>query len=226
MFLKGLFFTPLRKEQKNMKTSKKYWKIIIHCLFVCICLVSFLYTQGTDVQAASKKSQAVKAYKKFLSKSSIKWNDHKSIPAGKCQFALVYIDKDSVPELFVDGSSAGAQAYGHLDGAYKLYTFRNGKVKKVCDIVDMFSYYKKTGIFCTGTMLHGEYISYRKLSGASEHLKLRTERIYSITYYDAKDNKLTKAQFNSRLKKLVGKKQKSIPKCRLNTAKNRKSILK
>ncbi len=202
-----------------MKISRK---TMVRCLFMCMFLIAFMSTQRINAEAASKKSQAIKAYKKFLSKKTINWNNgKKKVQSSKCKFGLVYIDKDSVPELFVDASGAGTQ---HIDGAYQLYTFRKGKVRLVCNITDMFSYYKKTGIFLTGTMLHGEYISYRKLTGASERLKLRTETVYSTQYFDAKNNKLTKAQFDLKLKKLVKKKKASIPKCYSNSAKNRKKL--
>lgn len=206
---------------QNLKTRLN--KMIPRCLLLFAVLASLMCIQTTDVKAASPKSQALKAYKKFLSQKTINWGSGKKLPSDKCSFALVYIDNNSVPELFVDGSSAGVQ---HIDGGYMLYTVKKGKVKKICKIVDMFSYYKKTGVFVTGTLLQGEYIAYRKLKGSSGNIKLRTEEYYTKKYYNGKDKEISKSRFESQLKKLVGKKKKSIPKCRKNTTANRKKYLK
>lgn len=207
-----------------MRDSKAcFRKMFIRCLFLFMTAALLVCAQGMNAEAASPKTKAVKAYKKFLSQKTIKWDDENKVKTSKCKFGLIYIDNNSVPELFVDGSSAGVN---HIMGGYKLYTYKNGKVKAVCNITDTFSYYKKTGIFVTGTFLYGEYHAYRKLSGSSEKLLLRTETLYETKYFDSKEKELTKAQFNKKLKKLVGKKKVSIPKCYKNTAKNRKKYLK
>ena len=42
-----------------MKISRK---TVVRCLFMCMFLIAFMSTQRINAEAASKKSQAIKAY--------------------------------------------------------------------------------------------------------------------------------------------------------------------
>lgn len=198
------------------------------------------------VDAASQKSKAIKAYKQFLSKSSITWTEgYTNVAASDCKFALVYIDKDSVPELVLK-----TDAVSHAEGYYQLYTYKNGKVKRLAYLKDGFSYFKKKGVFRTtyGPMMGEQSFEYYKMSKNSYSYvggwikscwvngEWREDGTYEYNYYkalnkvkdcnNARTKEISKKQFQKELKKLVKSTKESKPKFYSNTAKNRKKHLK
>lgn len=202
---------------------KRTSKIFVRCCILFAVLTFALFAGNTRVQAASTKTKALKAYSKLLSQKNLKWSNKLNVKSSKCKFALIYVDNNSVPELFVDASGAGTN---HVSGFYKLYTYRDGKVKDVCTMRDAFGYYKKKGVFVTATLLHGEYITYHKLSSGKSSVKLRSETYYSTSYYNGSGKKISKSSFNKTLKSLVGSTKKIAPVCRKNTKTNRTKYLK
>ncbi len=136
-------------------------------------LASAFFTQSVSSNAASQKTKALKEYNRLLSQKKLRWSSRLKVKSSKLNFSLIYIDKDSVPELFIDGTSAGTT---HVSGAYKLYTYRNGKLYDVGTYRDSFGYYKKKGVFVSKTYLHGEYETYHKLSKGADVIKLRSEK--------------------------------------------------
>lgn len=222
---------------------KNFEKIIMGILLLsCICIL------GQPVQAATQKSKALKAYKTFLSKNTVTWHSYspKEINLKKCKFALAYIDKDSIPELIL--YSAG-NANSHADGYYELYTFKNGKVKFVTNLMDGFSCYKKKGIFCAvheGTGGYARY--YYKLSqgkavykflSVSEkkaNMDLNGDGRIGVYYdkvtkartplYESATVRVSKTAFNRDLKKIVGNAKNKTVKYYSNTRANRAKRLK
>ena len=76
-----------------MLKRKKEW-------FILLCVLAvFLAVPCVKTEAAPAKKKAVKAYKEFLAKEKISWDENWEVPADECKFAIVYIDKDDVPEL-------------------------------------------------------------------------------------------------------------------------------
>lgn len=222
---------------------KKYRK---WSLFLVITVLVMSCFSIKHVEAASQKSKAIKAYKQFLSKSSITWTeDYTDVPSSDCKFALVYIDKDSVPELVLkcDGVS-------HAEGYYRLYTYKNGKVKELAWLKDSFSYFKKKGVFRTtyGPMMGEQSFEYYKMSKSSYSYvggwikswwvngEWRENGPYEYHYYkamnkvedcnSARTKEISKKQFQKELKKLVKSTKESKAKLYSNTAKNRKKHLK
>lgn len=205
-------------------SQKGTWKrLAVRILMLCMILTCAFFTQSVTSDAASQKTKALKEYNRLLSQKKLRWSDKLKVRSSKLKFSLIYIDKDSVPELFIDGTSAGTT---HVSGAYKLYTYRNGKLYDVGAYRDSFGYYKKKGVFVSKTYLHGEYETYHKLSKGTDVIKLRSEKYYTTQYFDENENRISKAAYKKQLKNLTGKKKVSAPVCIRNTAANRKRLLK
>lgn len=194
----------------------------VKVMLLVMILTAAFFSQNVPSSAASKKKEALKAYEQLLSKKNLKWNSSMKLPTSKLKFSVIYVDGNSVPELFVDASAAGTN---HVSGCYRLYTYQNGKVTEVGTYRDSFGYYKKKGVFVTATYLHGEYVTYHKLSKAKDTIKLRSETYFDTVYYEGSDHKITKSAFQKKLKNLVGKKKSAAPVCYSNTAANREQFL-
>ncbi|MCD7745908.1 MAG: hypothetical protein LUI13_11635 [Lachnospiraceae bacterium] len=188
--------------------------------FLGIFCLSLLLAPTGRAQAASTKTRAIKAYKTFLKKEQKAQGSGASAKA----FSLAYVDDNSVPELYYDGT---------------LYTYRGGKVVTLLEPVgsEMISgYYKKKGIV-TVTYAHTQhaYTIYYKIKGkkATEVLRyqwdISSESNWTpVETYLYKSNTVTETVFNARLKKLVGSKKIKYFKdsVHTNTASNRKKYLK
>lgn len=222
---------------------KNFEKIIMGIL-----LLSYICILGQPVQAATQKSKALKAYKTFLSKDTVTWHSYspKKINLKKCKFALAYIDKDSIPELIL--YSAG-NANSHADGYYELYTFKNGKVKFVTNLMDGFSCYKKKGIFCAvheGTGGYARYYyklaqgkavyKFLSVSEKKANMDLNGDGRIGVYYdkvtkartplYESATVRVSKTAFNRDLKKIVGNAKNKTVKYYSNTRANRAKRLK
>ncbi len=204
---------------ENKKRLSVRWIVSLVLLLVCVSIMP------TQAKAASKKKQAILAYKDFLSQSDIPWGENWTVHNVK--FALVYVDKDNTPELLLE--TYGKDAI-HMAGFLRLFTYKNGKVVDVATIPDGFAYYKKTGVFESTYTMGGVTKSYVKMSGTKCETKIYTTQ-YLMTqmkkqYYAAENKTLSKKAFNKRLKKLVKSKRKVTPKLFENTEVNRKKHLK
>lgn len=199
-----------------------------------LLVVMMWVSPSLNVEAASSKSKAIKAYKAFLSQKTIPWGTdsyYTAVPTKNCSFALVYIDKNSVPELVVKN----LHDITHIAGFGVVFTYKNGKVQPVSNIQldGKFYYYKKKGIYA-GSYLSSGVLSYSycKMSGLKSVAKL-AERKDTFTgkksYYKANSGSgkvISKSKFNSSLKKLVGSAKRSTAKFYRNTKKNRTKYLK
>lgn len=203
-------------------------------LFFVMILAITLLIPGRNVQAASAKTKALRAYKAFLEQETIQWGKdeyYTAVPTKDCSFALAYIDKNAVPELILKN----AKGITHVAGYGTVYTYKNGKVQPVDNIQldGAFYYYKKTGIYVSNNF-SGGYITltYNKMSGLKSTAKISEsknaftkEKNYSklsSTSY----KRISKSKFNSTLKKLVGSKKRTTAKFYRNTKKNRAKYLK
>lgn len=211
--------------------EKKYWKRAVLCMLVFVMMLCPL-----EVQAASQKAKAMKAYKSMLSKKTMRWGDdtyYKAVPTNTCKFAIAYIDNNSVPELIVTSGYVTRVA-----GTVVIYTYRNGKVQVVKSNTgryyadsSKFSYYKKKGIFISTYGTGGVTDSYYKMSKSKASKKLMADDslMYGKSYYTCsgeESKKISKSGFNKSLKKLVGSTKKTKAKFYKNTAANRKKYLK
>lgn len=200
-----------------MLKRKKEWLLLL-CMFT-LCLI----IPCVKADAASTKKKAVKAYKEFLSKEKIAWDANWKVPAEECRFALVYIDKDNIPELVLYNTSVP-----HMGGYGRIFTYKSGKVKRV-GIVDIdgnkFYYYKKKGVFISCYGNGGVFNNYRKITKGKIVHQLQKGKALSdnkTRYYNANGKEISKSAFNKKLKKLVGSKKKTSAKFCKNTKANRK----
>lgn len=198
---------------------------------VLLLLILAAAAAPANVQAASQKAKAVKAYKNMLSKKTMHWGNNKDfdIPVKNCVFATVYIDKDSVPELIVHSPDIP-----HWSDCSVLYRYKNGKVQEVKSFSadDRFSYYKKKGVFVGSDLSSGIVKSvYYQLSKGKASAKLTVNKNVEgiggkwTKYYSGK-KQVTKSQFNKSLKKMAGARKKTTVKLHKNTAGNRGRYLK
>lgn len=211
-----------------MKMNRKKWMITL-----LVVLVAF--AMPLSAQAASQKTKAIKAYKIFLSKAMIPWDDDWNVRASRCSFGLAYIDGDNVPELIVSTSDVS-----HAAGYGRIYAYKNGQVKRVANLAmndSKCSYYKKKGVVIDTYAQGGSTKNYKKLTAAGLTTKLavfsnvakvpwlpKGTSYYKMTGYTNK--KVSKATFHKELKKLVGNKKATKVSMRKNTVANRKKYLK
>jgi len=190
-------------------------------LLVC-AIVIVLAASGVKVEAASAKTKALNAYKKFLAEKEIPWDKNFKIPASDCKFAIAYVDNDKIPELILN-----TNAVPHMAGYGRIFTYKNGKVKRVGPVemdANKFSYYKKTGVFISCYVQGGVTYSYRKLTkGKIVHKVQKGEDAFGKKeYLDSNSKQISKSTFDKTVKKLVGSKKKTSAKFYKNTASNRK----
>ncbi|MCD7744179.1 MAG: hypothetical protein LUI13_02620 [Lachnospiraceae bacterium] len=207
---------------------------------LCVLFCALLLFLPVRAEAASSKTKALKAYKKFLAQSTMTWGEGSSttVTLSKCRFAVVYLDKNSVPELIL---YAGSNSVDGSDGSYLIYTYKNGRVTFVARAWESFSYYKKKGVYLTSHRWNGYYYTFssatavRRFSVTDEtvsYYDINGDGEYSLVYKrfaDATDSTgtvISKSAFNSQLKSLIGSKKLTTPKFRKNTAANRKKYLK
>lgn len=215
--------------RKAVCGKMKKWSLLIVVLVCCL-----FPGNGTQAEAASAKTKALKAYKSMLS-SKAKLEKYVYYEEGvmgspkNITFGLAYIDNDNVPELILN-------AY---DEQY-LFTYRNGKIKKVgvyflqCNDAPPFVYYRKKGVFRAVeffddtssqdfyTLKNGKqsYIAGRELFKRKVVKYIKGKSVYSS------GKKISKATFNKLLKKKAGNTKATIIKTyRANTAANRNKYL-
>lgn len=223
--MKYMILEGVRKMKRdNMKKAKA---------ILLLVMLAALLALPLNAQAASTKSKAIKAYKAFLAQAAIPWGRdsyYTAVPTKRCQFSLVYIDKNSVPELVVKSDYVT-----HAAGCGVVFTYKNGKVQPVENIhLDGdFYYYKKKGVYAASYLGTGRLCyNYDKMSGLSATAKLSDQKdilsgkksYYKITSGGSKA--ISRKKFNSVLKKLVGSAKKTKAKFYKNTKKNRAKYLK
>ena len=198
---------------------RKGW-IMVLCMLAVLLMVPCMKTE-----AASAKAKALKAYGDFVSKDTIAWDPNYKIPAANCSFSVVYIDNDKVPELVLNSSSVP-----HVAGFGRIFTFKNGKVKRVGKVdIDgsKFYYYKKKGVIISNYVMGGSFDNYRKIvKGKIVHKLQKGKEIRDnnrTRYYNADRKEISKSKFNRELKKLVGSKRKTSARFYKNTLSNRKN---
>lgn len=187
--------------------------MLLLCLIMLVQIAAPLPVQA----AASKKTKALESYKKFLTKKEKK----------NSQFSIVYLDRDSVPELF----------YSEPDSLfYEVYTWKNNKIKKICKASQSVSnrykitgYYKKKGVFTAKgysgaagmdskyyfTCKNGKYMP--AWSGFTSFGK---KDYYKIS--GNKRTKITSSQLKKALKKKKGKTKETTINYLENNAENRR----
>lgn len=184
-------------------------------LFWVVMLLVMIVMPSGRVEAASAKKQALKAYSDFLAVNESNYYQ---------PFAIAYVNNDSIPDL----------VWNHM-----LYTYKNGRIIQLVDLPnDAWGYYKKKNVvvvdYAHGNIYGDSLMTYTyfKIKKNSRVTKLYKYRFSSKkikaswSYENAKGKKISKAKFNSNLKKIVGSKSMTRFKLYKNTAANRAKYLK
>ena len=195
--------------------------------WIALLVMAFSILAGSRTVFASTKTKAVKAYKQFLSdKSADSW------------FAVIYLDKNSVPELLYNEEPA---FYKHSD----TYTFKKGKMRLLSNEVSQaYWYVKKTGVII-GSNYYSDGLNYNvnkdyhKMSGLKVTFRTRftkhAERDFSAGnysknkrnyYYNAKWKSISKSKYKKIVKNLKGSKKELVIKWYKNTEANRSKYIK
>ena len=101
-----------------------------------------LFAPAANVNAASKRTKALTAYQKKL----------KKLDSKIYKFALVYLDKDSIPELVITSKESTHAIYGEI------YTYNNGKLKNLKyagSDFGQFIYSPKKSAACNSSWING-----------------------------------------------------------------------
>lgn len=96
---------------EKIKISKQ--RILVATL--TLCMLFTLFAPAANVNAASKRTKALTAYQKKL----------KKLDSKIYKFALVYLDKDSIPELLITPDFSVHAVAGEV------YTYTGGKLKQL-----------------------------------------------------------------------------------------------
>ena len=180
---------------------------------ILLTTLLLLFAFAMPASAASTKTKALKAYRKFLEKEK----DNLFYQ----YFGIAYINNDSVPELVTYG----------LGGKPTICYYKNGKVKNLMSAANCYysHYYKKKGVVKQTAYPYRseewDYYGYVKVNLAKNKWSILSG--YSDGKYEnSKYKTISKKQFKNILKKAVGKTKATKIKYYKNTAANRKKYLK
>ena len=201
---------------EKIKISKQ--RILVVTL--TLCMLFTLFAPAANVNAASKRTKALTAYQKKL----------KKLDSKICKFALVYLDKDSIPELVITSKESIHAVYGEI------YTYNNGKLKNLKyagSDFGQFIYSPKKSVACNSSWINGYgavSIFYRfSKTGKSTKLKRFDAIVNPKISYKINNKKVSKKKYYAEYKKMEKKyplKQISLKNAFNLTTKNIKNITK
>ena len=130
-----------------------------------------LFAPAANVNAASKRTKALTAYQKKL----------KKLDSKIYKFALVYLDKDSIPELVITSKESTHAIYGEI------YTYNNGKLKNLKyagSDFGQFIYSPKKSAACNSSWINGygavsTFYRFRKTSYKINNKKVSKKKYYA-----------------------------------------------
>ena len=161
---------------EKIKTSKQHILVVT----LTLCMLFTLFAPATNVNAASKRTKALTAYQKKL----------KKLDSKIYKFALVYLDKDSIPELLITPDFSVHAVAGEV------YTYTGGKLKQLKYAGSDYGrliYSKKKSVVSNSAWINGT------------KLKKFEEAYLPKTLYKINGKKVSKKKFNSEYKKMVKK---------------------
>ena len=177
---------------KKMKTFKQQFfagTLILLMLFT-------LFAPAANVNAASKRTKALKAYQKKLTRLDSRYN----------KFALIYLDKDSIPELLITPDFSVHAVAGEV------YTYTGGKLKQLKYAGSDYGrliYSKKKSVVSNSAWIngYGAVSTFYRFNKKGKRTKLKTfeEAYLPKTLYKINGKKVSKKKFNSEYKKIVKK---------------------
>lgn len=177
---------------KKMKTFKQQFfagTLILLLLFT-------LFAPAANVNAASKRTKALTAYQKKLTRLDSRYN----------KFALIYLNKDSIPELLITPDFSVHAVAGEV------YTYTGGKLKQLKYAGSDYGrliYSKKKSVVSNSAWINGygaisTFYRFNK-KGKGTKLKKFEEAYLPKTLYKINGKKVSKKKFNSEYKKMVKK---------------------
>lgn len=177
---------------KKIKTSKQFILVVT----LTLCMLFTLFAPATNVNAVSKREKALNAYQKKL----------KQLDPKAYKFALVYLDKDSIPELIITPHD-GAHAF-----AGKAYMYTGGKLKQLKyagSDYGRFIYSRKNSVVSNSAWVnrYGAIATFYYFTSKGKGIKLKKfEEVNSPKYlYKINGKKVSKKKYNSEYKKMVKK---------------------
>lgn len=183
-----------RKEStmEKIKTSKQ--RILVATL--TLCMLFTLFAPAANVNAASKRTKALTAYQKKLTRLDSRYN----------KFALIYLNKDSIPELLITSDFSVHAVAGEV------YTYTGGKLKQLKYAGSDYGrliYSKKKSVVSNSAWINGygaisTFYRFNK-KGKGTKLKRFEEAYLPKTLYKINGKKVSKKKFNSEYKKMVKK---------------------
>ena len=212
-------------------TQKKTFSRILGLLLMITLVIAII--PAIPGEAASKKSKAIAAYNKTLSQRTVavipeKVRSRRRIrrytpaKAQNVKFSVAYIDNDSIPELILDDPSK--EYFG-------TWTFKNGKMKNlgIFFFDNPAGYYKKKGVFKVSHKYGNDF--YKITNGKSVLIlsiskdKGKSSKQYYSYNSKGRSKKISKSQFNKKLRGYVGSTKLTRIIMHKNTKSNRKKYL-
>ena len=177
---------------KKIKTFKQQFfagTLILLLLFT-------LFAPAANVNAASKRTKALTAYQKKLTRLDSRYN----------KFALIYLNKDSIPELLITPDFSVHAVAGEV------YTYTGGKLKQLKYAGSDYGrliYSKKKSVVSNSAWIngYGAVSTFYRFNKKGKGTKLKTFEEASLpkTLYKINGKKVSKKKFNSEYKKMVKK---------------------
>ena len=177
---------------KKIKTFKQQFfagTLILLMLFT-------LFAPAANVNAASKRTKALTAYQKKLTSLDSRYN----------KFALIYLNKDSIPELLITPDFSVHAVAGEV------YTYTGGKLKQLKYAGSDYGrliYSKKKSVVSNSAWIngYGAISTFYRFNKKGKGTKLKTFEEASLpkTLYKINGKKVSKKKFNSEYKKMVKK---------------------
>ena len=223
----------------TQKEEMKMLQKIKRCLLLALTIV--MLVPAVSGFAVTPKQAALNAYSRWLSGSKVQvmpkgyrdYNDGElfaPVSASNTQFAIAYINNDSIPELIVRT----------VDGHYgSVLTYRNGKIVRLeytDEVIGMvYGYYSKTGMYLNRRKWPDSISkdSYKLMgaAGVKERFEIYTWKsgAKEMFYYDRNGKSVTlrnHTEFRNKLLTFTKGKALTVYKFYRNTAANRKNILK
>lgn len=175
--------------------------LILNLILSIIISSQFVYMSCVPVKAASKKTAALKEYKKILNSSN-----------SNSTFFVYDLNHDGTPELLMHNSEDGS--YLHL------YTYYNGKVIEN-SVSYLFEYYKKGSVFRCGSLHYGIFSEgiNKLVKGKVKTVASNSGAMDGETSYYIRGKKVSKKKYTSYVNKLTkGSKAKEIKYHKATTA--------
>ena len=161
-----------------------------------LLLLFTLFAPAANVNAASKRTKALTAYQKKLTSLDSRYN----------KFALIYLNKDSIPELLITPDFGAHVTIGEV------YMYTGGKLKQLKYAGSDFGrliYSKKKSVVSNSAWIngYGAVSTFYRFNKKGKGTKLKTFEEASLpkTLYKINGKKVSKKKFNSEYKKMVKK---------------------